>query len=181
MHRLKTDSPYRSINKARRQRHFNGVAFAKGRHQQSKRRPGRYRHASLKTLREPSLQELSQFCCRPELRYRIQFLERRCECIRQTPDGSRAEFLVLWLEVQIMYCPSQVLGRLQFAFDESFVDYDFRGDIGEFTLLPSFDLLSHRLEVALHPIDSDRNAIDERKRLRVFGQYRGKIPAERYV
>lgn len=32
---------------------------------------GRHRHASLKSLREPSFQKLSEFCCRLELRNRL--------------------------------------------------------------------------------------------------------------
>jgi hypothetical protein len=33
--------------------------------------------------------------------------------------------------------------------------------VGQFTSLPRFYLLSHRLEVALHSIDADRDAVDE--------------------
>ena len=43
----------------------------------------------------------------------------------------------------------------------------------EFTPLPGLNLLSHRLEVALHPIDTDRNAVDERERLRVLCEHWG--------
>jgi hypothetical protein len=55
--------------------------------------------------------------------------------------------------------------NLQFAFHECLVDNDFGRHIGEFALLPSFHLLSHRLEVALHSIHTDRDAIDEREGL----------------
>jgi hypothetical protein len=41
--------------------------------------------------------------------------------------------------------------------------------VRQFTFLPRFDLLSHRLEVSLHSINTDRNAVDERERLRVLG------------
>src|SRR5712692_9214729 len=37
--------------------------------------------------------------------------------------------------------------------------------------LPGFHLLSHRLEVPLHSIHADRDAVDERKRLRVFREH----------
>jgi hypothetical protein len=40
--------------------------------------------------------------------------------------------------------------------------------------LPSLHLLSHGLEVALHAIDAHRDAVDKRKRLRVFRQNRRK-------
>jgi hypothetical protein len=105
------------------------------------RRSGRYRHASLESLREPSLQELPQLRRRLELRNGLQYLERGCERIRQTPDSPRPKFLVLWLEVQVMNCACQVFGSLQFAFHESFVDHDFRCDICEFAPLPGLDLL----------------------------------------
>ena len=108
---------------------------------------------------ETVLQELSQLCRRPELRDGIQFLERRRERVRKTPDGPRPEFLILWLEVQIMHRPGQMFGSFQFALDERFVDDHLRGDIGEFASLPRFDLLTHGLEVPLHPVDSDRDAI----------------------
>jgi hypothetical protein len=132
------------------------------------------RHVRLKGLRESSLQELSQFRGRLELRDRLQFFECRSESVRQTPDRPRAEFLVLRLEVQVMHGPGQVLWRLQFAFHERLVDDYLRGDVGEFSPLPRLDLLSHGLEVALHPVNSDRYAIDQRERLRVFGEHRRK-------
>ena len=34
--------------------------------------------------------------------------------------------------------------------------------------LPRLDLFSHPIKVALHPVDDDRDAVDQRKRLRVF-------------
>ncbi len=37
-----------------------------------------------------------------------------------------------------------------------------------------FHLLSHRLEVPLHAVDTHRNAVDERERLRVFREHRCK-------
>jgi hypothetical protein len=44
--------------------------------------------------------------------------------------------------------------------DANALDDHFRSDIADFTSLPGFDLLSHRLEVAMHPIDGQRDAID---------------------
>jgi len=38
--------------------------------------------------------------------------------------------------------------------------------------LPGLYLLSHGLEVPLHLVDAYRNAIDQQKGLRVFGQHR---------
>jgi len=59
--------------------------------------------------------------------------------------------------------PRKVFGSFQFAFDERLINNYFRSDIGEFVLLPRLDLLSHRLEVALHPIDANRDAVDQRE------------------
>lgn len=76
--------------------------------------------------------------------------------------------------VEIVNSPSQVLRYLQFCFDKGFVDDDLGRDIGDFTFLPGFHLLPHRVEVALHPVHTHRDAVDERKRFRVFGQHRRK-------
>jgi hypothetical protein len=62
-----------------------------------------------------------------------------------------------------MHRPRKVLWSFEFAFDERLINNYFRGDIVEFTLLPRLDLLSHGFEVPLHPIYSDRNAVDQRK------------------
>ena len=44
-------------------------------------------------------------------------------------------------------------------------------DIRELTSRPGLHLLPHGFEIPLHPINSDRNAVDQRKRLRVFGEH----------
>ena len=49
-------------------------------------------------------------------------------------------------------------------------------NVTEFTFPPGFDLLSHRLEVPLHPINTNRNAIDQQERFRVFGKHRRNTP-----
>ena len=43
------------------------------------------------------------------------------------------------------------------------------------------NLLAHRLKVPLHPIHSDRHAIDQRERLRMFGENRREVSRERHV
>ena len=65
-----------------------------------------------------------------------------------------------------------MLWSLQFALDESLVDGHLRSYIGQFTLPPRFHLPSHTLEVPLHPIHTDGNAVDEGERHRVLGQHR---------
>ena len=69
-----------------------------------------------------------------------------------------------------MHCARHVLWSLEFPLDESFVNHDLGGDVGEFASLPGFHLLAHRFEVALHSVYADRNAIDQRERFRVFGE-----------
>src|SRR5712692_2627493 len=107
-----------------------------------------------------------------ELWNRIQFLECRGERIRKTPDRSRSELLVLRLEVEVMYAAGKVLWSLQSALDKCLVDDHLGGDVRQFTSLPGFHLLSHRLKVSLHSININRNAVDERERLRVFREHR---------
>jgi hypothetical protein len=51
----------------------------------------------------------------------------------------------------------------------------------EFLSAVGADLLSHRLKVPLHPINTDRNAIDERERLRVLGEHGSKVSGKRHV
>ena len=68
----------------------------------------------------------------------------------------------------------QMLRSLQLAFHERLVDDHLRCDVGKLTPLPGPDLFSHGFEVALNPVHSDRNAVDQRKRLRLVGEHRRK-------
>jgi len=92
--------------------------------------------------------------------------------VGETPDGPQAEFLVPRLEVKVMDRPGKVFGRFEFAFNERFVDDNLRRDVRQFTSLPGFHLLPHRVEVSLHAIHADRDAINQRERFRVLGQDR---------
>jgi hypothetical protein len=67
-----------------------------------------------------------------------------------------------------MHAAGEVFWSLQSALDKRLVDDDLGGDVRQFASLPCFDLLSHRLEVSLHPAHTDRKAVNERERLRVF-------------
>ena len=69
---------------------------------------------------------------------------------------------------------SKVFGSFECALDERFVDDHLRSDVRQFTSLPSLHLLAHRLEVALHSVDANRDTVDEREGLRVFREHRGK-------
>ena len=136
-----------------------------------KERPGRYRRR-LERLGEAGFQEFSKFCCCLELRDWLQLLECRGKGIGEAPDRARPEFVVPRFEVQIVNPPGQLLRHFESALDERLVDDNFGRDIGEFAPLPRLHLLPHGLKVALHPVDADRNAIDQRERLRVFGEHR---------
>jgi len=76
----------------------------------------------LERLGEPVFQEFPQLGCRFELRDGIQLLERGCERIGETPDGSRPEFLISWLEVEVMHGAGKVLWNFEFALDKRLVD-----------------------------------------------------------
>src|SRR5258708_34542832 len=91
----------------------------------------------------------------------IEFLERRRERVGKTPDGSRPEFLVLRLEVQVMHAASEMFGSFQLPLDKRLVDDHLGGDVRQFTSLPCFHLLSHGLKVSLHSVDTDRDAVNE--------------------
>src|SRR5689334_1450654 len=74
-----------------------------------------------------------------------------------------------------------MLRSFKLALDKGLVDYNLGGDIREFTSLPRFYLLPHGFEVALHPVDPDRDAINQRKRFRVLGKHRRKVPRESHI
>jgi len=105
---------------------------------------------------------------------RIQFFECGRECIGKTPDRARPELLVLRLEVEVVNRPDKMLRRFQFALYKRFIDDYLGGNICQFTFLPGLNLFSHGLEIALHSVDTDGNAVDQRERLRVFREDRDK-------
>ena len=101
-------------------------------------------------------------------------MKRRRERIRKTPDRPRPEFLVLRLKIEVMHATGEMLWSFESALDERLVDDHLGRDIRQFTSLPGLHLLSHMLEVALHSVHANRNAVDERERLRVFCKHWGK-------
>ena len=60
-----------------------------------------------------------------------------------------------------MNSASQMLRGLEFAFHERFIDGHLGCDVAELTSLPGLHLLAHRLKVPLHPVHSDRDAINQ--------------------
>lgn len=60
-----------------------------------------------------------------------------------------------------MHGAGEVLRSLQFALDERLVDDHLRGHIRQFAPLPGLHLFSHRLKVALHSVNANRDAVDE--------------------
>jgi len=115
----------------------------------------------LEQLGESGFREFSQLGCSLELWDGLQFLERGSQRVGETPDRSRPEVLVFRLEVEVMHGPGQVFRSLQSALDKRFVDHHLGRDVRKFAPLPGLHLLPHRLEIALHAVDADRNAIDE--------------------
>ena len=68
-----------------------------------------------------------------------------------------------WLKVEIVDPPGQVLGKPRLLFDECLVDQQLRRSRGQLQRLPFFDLLLQRPEVPLHPIDTNGQAVFQRK------------------
>jgi len=56
---------------------------------------------------------------------------------------------------------NKVFRSFQSPFYKCLVDDHLRGDVREFTSLPCLHLLSHGLEISLHPVDANRDAIDK--------------------
>jgi hypothetical protein len=67
------------------------------------------------------------------------------------------------------------------AFDEGLVDDHLGRHRAELRLAPGLYLLSHRLEVPLLPVHTDRDGVYKRQAFRVFGQDRLKVTAERHI
>src|SRR5229473_1851262 len=76
---------------------------------------------------------------------------------------------------------ARCLGASSSPLHKRLVDDHLGGDVGEFAFLPGFHLLSHRLKASLHSVDTNRNAVNERERLRVFREHWSKVPRERHV
>ena len=73
---------------------------------------------------------------------------------------TRLELVILRLEIQIVHTTHEVPGNLQFALDERLIDDHLCSDVGQFRLPPELDLLAHRLEIPLHPVQADRDRSD---------------------
>ena len=116
-------------------------------------RSGRHRHASSRSVREAGLKKLSELRCCPELRNGVQFLERRRARVGETPDRSRFKLLVFRFEIEIMHSARKMLWSFESVLDESLVDHDLGPNVGQLAS-PVFHLLSHRLKVALHPVNT---------------------------
>ena len=80
-----------------------------------------------------------------------------------------------------MYAACEVLWCFERFFDESLVNHELRFVLRNQAFLPSCDLLPHRIEIALHAVDSDRHRIDEAEMFRVLGKDRCEVPVERHV
>jgi len=65
----------------------------------------------------------------------------------------------------------KLLWSFEFPFHEGLVDYDLSGDVRQFVPLSSLELLLHRFEAELHPVNTHRDAIDKREGLGVLRQH----------
>jgi hypothetical protein len=65
-----------------------------------------------------------------------------------------------------------MLGRLQIPFDERAIDDEFGGLVCKLLLAPLLRLPAHGLEVALHAVDADGEAVLQREVLGMLGQDR---------
>jgi hypothetical protein len=57
-------------------------------------------------------------------------------------------------------CACEMFGSFQFSLYERLVNHDLGGDIREFRSLSRFALLAHGFEVPLHPVHTNRDAVD---------------------
>jgi len=69
-------------------------------------------------------------------------------------------------------CGQGVWG-FELALDKRFVDDHLGGYVRQFASLPGLHLLSHRLKVSLHSINTNRCAVDDRERLQVLREHGG--------
>jgi hypothetical protein len=60
-----------------------------------------------------------------------------------------------------MHGAGKVPRGFELPLDERLVDDYFRGNVCQLAFLPRLHLLSHRLEVSLHSINANRDAVDE--------------------
>ena len=88
---------------------------------------------------------------------------------------------MLGLEVIPVNVLRQVLGRLQFAFNERPVDDEFGLIVGDPRLPPARHLLGQRSEVPLDAIDADGQGIEDAEVFGVLGQDRREVALKRQI
>ena len=71
---------------------------------------------------------------------------------------------VVWT-ARARFAAGEVFWSFQSALNKCLVYDHLGGDVRQFTSRPRFHLLSHRLEVSLHPVNADRDGVNERGRL----------------
>ena len=115
-----------------------------------------------------SSEERPEFRSGLEERNRIEQLQSGREGIGERPHRARGEFRVGRLEVISMNIPSESARDAEFAFDKRPIYHQLRLLIRDLTGLPGFDLLTERIEIALNPVDADRQRIHDREVLRML-------------
>ena len=68
----------------------------------------------------------------------------------------------------ILHNSGQLLGRLQFTFDEGAINDQLRYFIRKLSRAPDLDLSPHRFEITLHAVNAYRKAVLEPEILCVF-------------
>jgi len=116
-----------------------------------------------------------------ELRNGVEFFESGSEGVGEAPERSRLKLFVLGFEIQIVDTAGEMFGNFEFALDEGFVNEEFGGNVGEFTLAPGRDLLLHGFEASLHAVDADGDGIDEGEGFGVFGENGSVLALEGHI
>lgn len=93
--------------------------------------------------------------------------------MRETPDGARLEFLLLRLGVEVMQVAARCLGALSLPSTNASSIATFALTSLSSLFCQAFTCLRIGREIPLHSVDANRDAIDQRKRLRLFCEYRG--------
>lgn len=114
------------------------------------------------------VQKIAQRGCRLELRDGIEPLEGASEGLGETPHCAWRELVELRFKVKSVNLGQQALRDIELTLNEGRVEDQLRPFIADLRLPPLLDLPLHGLEVALHPINANRDAVHQRKRLRVF-------------
>jgi hypothetical protein len=112
---------------------------------------------------------------------RIQFLESGSESIRDTPEITDGELLVLRSEVVLVNCRQKLLRQSELFAGKGVVQHRLRVLVGQLAFLPFRDLFLYGVEVPLDAVDPERYGVGYLDVLRVLGHHGSKFPDESHV